>query len=209
MLKLKRKNHYPLLSKKDSVLKTREILYVAGIFNKQDTLHFFINHWPSRFSGLLETKPIRIEAARLLRQKVIGLNEKYSSPKIVILGDFNDQPNDESIKDHLGAVKVLDQIEPTSLYNLSADWQGNGFGTLKYQLQWSVFDQIIVSGSLLKTGHGLYTAPENASILKQSFLFEKDEKYGGLKPKRVYIGFKYNGGFSDHLPVLLNLESRN
>ncbi|MBT3383550.1 MAG: endonuclease [Prolixibacteraceae bacterium] len=201
--------HHPLLSKSGLVVKTREILYVKGIFNEQDTLHFFINHWPSRYSGLLETKPLRIEAAQLLKQKVNELKSKYSSPKIIVLGDFNDQPSDESIKNHLGAVNVSDQIEPTGLYNLSADWPGTGLGTLKYQLQWFVFDQIIVSGSLLKQGSGLFVKIENASILKQSFLFEKDEKYGGLKPKRTYIGFKYNGGFSDHLPVLFKLEKEN
>ena len=159
--------HYPLFSRMDSVINTREIQYVKGIINEQDTLHFFINHWPSRYSGLLETKSIRIIAARLLNQKVKELNAKYLSPKIIILGDFNDNPTDESIKNYLGALNVSSQIEPTNLYNLSAGWPGSGLGTLKYQLQWFVFDQIIVSGSLLKTGSGLYTSPENASILKQ------------------------------------------
>lgn len=201
--------HYPLKSNKDSIIKTREILYVSGIVNNKDTLHFFVNHWPSRYSGFLETKQERKTAAKLLRQKVDELNQKFRSPKIIILGDFNDQPTDESIADVLRAKGIENGIYNNELYNLSLRWQKEELGTLKYQLQWSVFDQIIVSAELLQSTNGLNTKPEYATILKHSFLLEKDEKFGGLKPKRTYIGYSYQNGFSDHLPVLLRLKKEN
>jgi len=201
--------HYALKEKNDSVMKSREILYVLGVLNKTDTLHFFVNHWPSRYGGLLETRSKRIEAAKLLRQKVDVLFEKYSSPKIIILGDFNDQPNDESLKDYLKAKKEDDAITDSNLCNLSFNWENNLNGTLKYQSQWDVFDQIIVSGALLNSSSGYVAQSGNATILNHSFLFEKDEKFGGLKPKRTYYGYSYLGGFSDHLPILLKLKKVN
>ena len=74
---------------------------------------------------------------------------------------------------------------------------------------WSVFDQIIVSGVLLNGASGLLAKQSAANIINHSFLFEKDEKYGGSKPNRTYYGYTYQGGFSDHLPVLLQLERVN
>ncbi len=199
--------HYPLKNRKDSILRTREILYVSGVLNGGDTIHFFVNHWPSRYSGFLETKQLRNSAASLLRKKVDLLFEQFRSPKIVIMGDFNDNPTDESLYKILKAKKVNGKVLNSALYNLSYDWGEDGKGTLKYQSQWSVFDQIIVSGFLLNSNFGLVAKPENAKIINHSFLYEKDEKYRGLKLKRTYYGFSYMGGFSDHLPVLLQLEN--
>jgi len=176
---------------------------------EKDTLHIFINHWPSRYSGLLETRPIRDLAAKILRQKIDELNKKFKTPKIIIMGDFNDQPNDESMVKYLHAEQLNDNIEPKTLYNLSYNWLNGRKGTLKFQSQWSVFDQIIVSGALLQPGTGFYTRPENAQIVDKPFLLEKDERNGGMRPFRTYVGFRYQGGFSDHLPVLVQLDSAN
>jgi hypothetical protein len=201
--------YYPLKFKNDSVVASREILYISGIAMGKDTLHFFVNHWPSRYSGLLETRPIRDVAARLLREKVDELFNKYTEPKIIIMGDFNDQPTDESLVKYLRVEKLLGKADLKSLYNMSYNWLEKEGGTLKYQSQWLVFDQIIVSGALLQQRSGFFTQPENAKIIDKPFLLEKDEKYGGTRPFRTYIGFRYHGGFSDHLPVLLKLEAVN
>lgn len=200
--------YYPLIVK-NKPINTREILYVSGILNGKDTLHIFGNHWPSRYSGFLETKSLRKAAAGLLREKFEELNIKYQNPKIVILGDFNDNPEDESISAVLLAKKVELPIAENQLYNLFFDIKTSEQGSMKFQSQWYVFDQIIVSGSLLTATKGICTKPENARILSFPFLLEQDEKYGGQKPFRTYYGFSYNGGFSDHLPVLLQLDSAN
>jgi len=198
--------YYPLLNKEGVVEATREILYVSGITNGQDTIHLFVNHWPSRYSGLLETRTGRNSAAKLLLQKVDDLFERYTSPKIIIVGDFNDQPRDESMLKFLKANEVREKLLNTELYNLSFNWSNEKNGTLKYQMQWSVFDQIIISGVLLNSTNGMGAKPENATIINSPFLLERDERYGGLKPKRTFYGFTYKGGFSDHLPVLLKLN---
>lgn len=201
-------HYYPLIVK-NKQLNTREILFVSGILNGKDTLHIFGNHWPSRYSGFLETKSLRKAAAALLREKVEELYIRHQNPKIIILGDFNDNPEDESISDVLRAKKVESPIVDNQLYNLFYDIKISGQGSMKFQSQWYVFDQIIVSGSLLSAKTGIYVKPENARILTFPFLLELDERYGGQKPFRTYYGFSYNGGFSDHLPVLLQLDSAN
>jgi hypothetical protein len=200
--------YYPLLI--DSVeLNTREILYVSGVSNGTDTIHIFGNHWPSRYSGFLETKDLRKAAASLLESKVEELFEKYKSPKIVIVGDFNDNPEDEALKNILKAGKFELPVVDEKLYNLFFDLKRDNQGSLKFQSQWYIFDQIIVSGSLLSAGFGLTVKPEDAKIIKLPYLLEDDKKFGGKKPFRTYYGFTYNGGFSDHLPVLLRMNSVN
>ncbi|WP_167605018.1 endonuclease/exonuclease/phosphatase family protein [Maribellus sediminis] len=200
-------DYFPLRNDDGSVRQTREILYVSGILAGLDTLHVFINHWPSRYSGLLETRPWRNKAATLLREKVDSILMVHQHAKIVIMGDFNDQPEDESIQRHLKAGELTAPPKPRKLYNLSLGWAAPDVGTLKYQSQWNTFDQIIVSGALLGA-KGIYTKPGWATIIDNAFLFEQDERYGGRKLKRTYIGYTYNGGFSDHLPVKLKLGTR-
>jgi hypothetical protein len=201
-------NYYPLIVSGNK-LDTREMLHVSGILGGKDTIHIFGNHWPSRYSGLMETKSLRKAAAILLRTKVDEIIEKYQSPKIVIVGDFNDNPEDESISEVLMAKKLELPVLETKLYNLFFEKQRISSGSLKFQSQWFIFDQIIISGSLLSTNSGIYVKPENAKILALPFLLEDDRKFGGQKPFRTYYGFSYNGGFSDHLPILLQLNNSN
>ncbi|MCK3685992.1 endonuclease/exonuclease/phosphatase family protein [Maribellus sp. YY47] len=195
-------NYYPLINKDGLVQKTREILYVSGILGGTDTLHIFVNHWPSRYGGLMETRNSRKLAAETLKTEALKILESNPFAKIVIVGDFNDQPNDESLH-YFGAQNLEGEPVNNLFYNLSSSWMSHDSGTLKYQSQWFVFDQIVVSGALLHSKEGLVTGPENASIVKLSFLLEDDERYGGQKPFRTYNGFHYSGGFGDHLPVRL------
>ncbi len=197
--------YYPLEDKNGGVRRSREILYVLGEVNGGDSIHVFVNHWPSRYSGLLETRPARQQAARLLLSKCKEIIQKNDKAKVVIVGDFNDQPIDESIAQDLGATDPL-KNKSAGLYNLSLPWMNKEEGTLKYQGQWFIFDQIIVSPGLLTATNGLSAKPENATICKLPFLFEPDETRGGRKLYRTYTGFRYNGGFSDHLPILLKLQ---
>ncbi len=200
--------YIPLLEDDGSVRNTREILYASGVLAKTDTIHFFVNHWPSRYSGLLKTRPLRNRAAAWLRHHVDSLFQIDEQAKIIIMGDFNDQPNDESIQEYLRVEEVASPLKPQILYNLSLSWAAPDVGTLKYQAQWFIFDQIIVSDALLRNTEGLYAQADWATIIDPDFLFETDERYGGRKLKRTYIGYSYNGGFSDHLPVKLKIGKR-
>ncbi|MBN2814683.1 MAG: endonuclease [Bacteroidales bacterium] len=196
-------NHHAVTAKG---LKTRDILLVKSLLGA-DTCYFAVNHWPSRSSGQLESEKYRFVAARLLRRLTDSLLTISPTTKIVAMGDFNDDPTDASITNYLGALSPGNSLSAAQLYNLTRiPGEGPVGGTLKYQGMWNTFDQIMVSGTLLLAETGLKTALSTFTIFRFGFLLEPDETYNGSKPFRTYIGFRYHGGFSDHLPVYVDLE---
>jgi exonuclease III len=193
----------------DTLSRTRDILYVKGIVLNRDTLHLFVNHWPSRFGGYTETVPKRNFVATVLRSKVDSIMKANPNSKIVIMGDFNDEPTDESVARYLKAGMDSLNVEKHGLYDMMA---GAGYswnrGTIKSREVWNTIDQFIVSEPLLKAASGLYTMPHFVYIYDAPFLLQDDEAWFGQKPFRTYYGFKYIGGFSDHLPILLDLKMK-
>lgn len=185
---------------------TRDILYTKGLTNKNDTLHVFVNHWPSRWGGQLESENKRITAAKVLRSIIDSLYQHTQKPNIIIMGDFNDEPENKSISSVLKAEQFNSALVNNTLYNLTPSAiRENTPGTHKYQGNWGTLDQLILSANLL-TGKGLFTTKNDIHIFNAPFLLEPDEQYLGKKPYRTFIGFKYNGGYSDHLPVFIDLN---
>ncbi|NPD46479.1 MULTISPECIES: endonuclease [unclassified Lentimicrobium] len=183
--------------------KTRDILYVKlRIFN-EDTIHIFVNHWPSRWGGQMASAPKRNYVADILRVKIDSIFNEELTPSIFVMGDFNDEPEDESLRLHLeagspeGSSRMVNVMLP--LVNDKSK------GTHKYQANWGILDQFIVSKFLLLSNNQLQINLHQNPIFAEPYLLEKDEKFLGLKPNRTFIGYKYHGGFSDHLPIFLDL----
>lgn len=185
---------------------TRDILYAKATNYQEDTLHILVNHWPSRWGGAAATEEKRIIAAQTLRKTTDSILKYNSEPKIIITGDFNDEPGDISISEYLRALSPQNDIQSNNLYNLSTNWQKRFRGTHKYQAHWSILDQFIVSGALLFDDDNLHTSPADAYVFEFKPLLEKDKKHMGVKPYRTFSGYRYHGGFSDHLPILLDLK---
>jgi predicted extracellular nuclease len=185
--------------------RTRDIVYAVFQTKQNDILHVFANHWPSRRGGELETQQKRNMMAAALRGKIDFLLKTDPSAKIVITGDFNDNPFNQSITKNLKTQKPGAAVITGNLYNLSSQFiKTYGTGTIKYRGNWAVYDQIIVSGSLLNH-HALNTCESCAGVFNKSFLLTEDKTNMGYAPFRTFTGLKYTGGFSDHLPVYLNL----
>jgi predicted extracellular nuclease len=185
---------------------TRDILYAKTIIS-DDTCHIFINHWPSRSSGQIETDRYRMHAATVLRNTVDSIIIRNAMSKIIIMGDFNDEPTDDSMVKGLRALPAGKELPGKVLYNLSiGPAKGPVRGTLKYQGNWNIFDQIIVSSALLENDKGL-SVSGGFKIFYNSLMLETDESYSGFRPFRTYLGYRYHGGFSDHLPVLIELTA--
>jgi len=183
--------------------RTRDILYVKGVFYQSDTVHIFINHWPSRWGGQMATDPKRKHVADILKSKTDSIFLAEKKPAIIIMGDFNDYPTDESLRIHL---KAGNADEDTQLVNLMLPYAKKfGFGSHKYQQEWGTLDQIIVSKYLLLPNFHLQLAHKKANIFDAPFLLVPDEKFSGIKPYRTFVGFKYVGGYSDHLPVFIDI----
>lgn len=184
---------------------TRDILYSKGAIG-DDTFHIFINHWPSRWGGQAASEPKRIEAASVLRGIVDSIFRTDPDSKIIITGDFNDGPENNSILKELGAVGDQESLSHPGLYNYMHKLKSAGIGTHKYQMEWNTLDQFIVSSGLLMDTANIYTDYNSATIFEAAFLLEEDPFNPGVKPFRTYAGPRYLGGYSDHLPILLKLK---
>ncbi len=181
---------------------TRDILYVKGTVNEQDTIHFFVNHWPSRYGGQLATAPKREKAAQVLKSKFDSILNVIPNANILAMGDFNDHPDDESMKNILKAKRDTIALEKEDLVNLIWQFAPNE-GTHKYQHIWGVLDQFVVSQNLVFGKNKLAAPLPNAHIFKADWLLEDDEV--GQKLNRTYVGFKYHDGYSDHLPIFVDI----
>jgi len=184
----------------------RHIMYVKGIVSTRDTLHIFVNHWTSRFGGRENTQDARNFNGNALKIITDSILSVQPDAGIVIVGDFNDNPEDESLFLHLGALNP--DTTPTGaakLYNLSFAPRSRGEGTLHYR-GWDMFDQVIVSSSLLNPKRKSLKAQEMEIVKKHWMLFQGS---GGVaRPDRTMSGGRYFGGFSDHLPVLVRLRQQ-
>ncbi len=186
---------------------TRDILYVAGTTNTNDTLHVFVNHWPSRWGGQMETEGKRMHVAKLVKKETDSIFKTNPNANIIIMGDLNDHPTDRSVLEVLKAQTEFDKIKPKKLYNTSYYLEHEkNLGTHKYNGQWGILDQIIVSGGLMDTTSSISCTLDDSHIFNADFLLEPDEKYTGKRVNRTYIGFKFHGGYSDHLPIYIDLK---
>lgn len=196
----------PFRNPNDSTMVSRDMLYAKFYDYREDTIHCFVNHWPSKYRGELETVEARNCAARIVRRKVDSIVAAVPEAKIIIMGDFNDTPDAQCIHEVLGAKHRSEITDEDLLVNLFARPEEVDFkGTLKHQDTWSIFDQIIVSKSLIDS-EKLHGNSSDARIIHEPMLLMEDGTYHGVKLHRTYIGPKYQGGFSDHLPVVLLLR---
>lgn len=207
LFKLLEKNEYELVLSGKDAHPTRNILHAVGQVVSGDTLDVFVCHFPSRYGGQLESEGGRIDAAKLLRDKADSLFSVRKDAYIIIMGDFNDHPDNKSINQVLKARSLNYHLNKNELYNMFLNRiNERDFGTLKYQGQWNVLDQFIVSGNLLMKENSLKINNNEAHIFNADFLTEKDEKYGGVRPYRTNLGPRYIGGFSDHFPIFMDLN---
>ena len=186
-------------------LKTREILYVSGKLYESVQCHIFVNHWPSRRGGQIASEPKRIIAAKKLKQVVDSLvcNDPYAN--IIIMGDFNDEPVNRSLKEILYAGDPENINDSYGLFNLMYPLYKRGYGThfrVNNINEPSVLDQIIVSSSMLCEENKIRSEDQKGHIYQKEFLMDK--KNG--RPLRTYQGLKYLGGFSDHLPIYADFQ---
>ncbi len=199
-------NEYEIQFKDKNARPTRNLLHATGRVINGDSLDVFLCHWPSRSGGQRETEHARVDAANLLRTKVDSLFAVRQKANIIIMGDFNDHPDNKSIFKTLKARSINYFRSDFELYNLFFHkMKKRDFGTYFFQGKWEVLDQIIVSGNMLTDSSSVYVKDGEAHVFKPDFLLETDKATGKKKPYRTYLGLRYVGGFSDHLPVFVDL----
>ena len=180
---------------------TRDILFAKVLLDDLDTLFVMVNHWPSRWGGAAVTHPKRQRAARIVKEVCDSLEAENTQRKVLIMGDFNEPAKSDIFYKDMGVGAPSDS---NWLVSPALDLPP-GVGTLKYQHSWDLFDQIIISRPVLTDTVGYRMTEPHMKIIKLPFLLQKDETFGGEKLFRTYEGFKYVGGYSDHLPVFIDL----
>ncbi len=186
--------------------KVRDILYVKGRADGE-MLHIFVNHWKSRSGGKKATEQMRIFTAVVLRRAVDSILNFEPQAKIIIMGDFNDEPTNTSIMQILMAADKRKNISRRDLYNLMYDMHNfHDTGTYSYKSRWLMLDQIILSYPFLLDKTGWHTDYAGGHIFSQEGMLYDNPKAGRPVPNRTYGGNNYFGGISDHLPVYCTLE---
>lgn len=164
---------------------TRDILYVSALYEQRDTVHVMMCHLPSQLGGASNTDWKRQRAKSLIQSQIDSILLLQPSANIVVMGDMNTSAQD----DLMGMVNLMIPI------------QKMGQGTHKYQGIWTCLDQFYVSQSI--------ATKATTTIFSPWWLLEEDAKYLDYKPHRTYIGYRYNDGYSDHLPIVLHLRLDN
>ena len=218
----------PLIIPPDSVARTRDMLYVRAFVEaspvppdsgmsgnrlskdasgtgtgkhpcanrKKTCLHLFVCHFPSKYGGATETDHKRAAAARLLRRHMDSLYSKDSTAFILAMGDLNTHALDS----------VLAPLRSQPYLNLMASptWRPRfaryRIGSHKFREEWSTIDHIILPRRILPWIRG-----KQAFVFARGFLLQSDERYMGIKPFRSFYGARHLGGYSDHLPVYIDL----
>ncbi|MCF8224274.1 MAG: hypothetical protein K9J30_00195 [Bacteroidales bacterium] len=184
--------------------KLRGILYVKGTGPDGKTLHLFVNHWKSRRGGVAETEYLRESTAVALRNFIDQLKEIEDDPRIIIMGDLNDEPTNNSIYSVLNAGNKRKNIAENDLYNLFYDIHNLDLGgSYNYRGTWQMYDHIIISYSLLNRDDLLSTTFDGGKILKEKWMLYHDERNRVYVPNRTYGGNNYYGGISDHFPIFV------
>ena len=168
---------------------TRDILLVSGLLDGEK-VHVIVNHWSSRREGAEETESKRMASSHKVSEIITSLRLENENAKIIVIGDFNDEPHSNSIKQLVEGFDLFNPMEALRSYNR---------GTSYYKRQWNLFDQIFISTNFFKTSDTLLEF-SSANIFDEDFLKLFNGPYKG-SPFRTYVGKKYKGGYSDHFPV--------
>ena len=212
-VKILRSRPVPVVFPFDTSSKNRDLLYAVAELPNQDSVHIFVNHWTSRYSGFAPTIIKRNYYASLVRMMCDSILSENHFANIVIGGDFNDYPEDESITGILRAKDWEKEGVRTEenrwdeLYDLMFHFAKlQNIGTHKHEDFWGCLDHIIVSRALLNGSPQTTIENGQAHIFKAPFMVEPDEKYDGYRVFRTYSGPRYIGGYADHLPVFIRID---
>lgn len=185
---------------------TRDQLVVSGVFDGEP-MHFIVVHWPSRSGGEMTTRPRRNAAAALSRRLVDSLLAIDNNAKVFVMGDLNDDPVDESLRKYLRASGNPGRLKEGELFNAMFPLFRKGIGSLNYRDGMNLFDQIIVTPSLVQSDYTSYRLL-HARVFNSPFLTQKDGQYKGY-PLRSFVGTVWQGGYSDHFPVYVIIVREN
>ena len=188
-------------------LRTRYVLYAKCVIKEaEDTLHLFVNHWPSKIGGVKSSDQPRMFIANAVKERCDSILYFDSHARIILMGDFNDTPESEPIKNLcLYDAEQDDAVQNDAkqsggqrLINLAETQSAHAWGTgsYKFKERWEAIDQFIVRDS----------AGMKMNVFTHPSLFKEDKNFLGKQINRSIKGVRYTGGASDHLPIILQVK---
>ena len=181
---------------------TRDQLLVSGLFDGEP-MHFIVMHWPSRFGGEKRSLPGRVAAATLCRHIADSILREDANAKIIMMGDYNDYPDNKSVTEYLRASGDMKDLRDGEFFNPMYDLHKKGYGTNYFRDVPGVLDQTVITPGLLPTDYSTYQF-KVAKVHNKEFLKQHGGRYNGY-PFRTFAGGVWMGGYSDHFPVYVIL----
>ncbi len=193
----------------ESYILTRDILEVNGIL-MGEPVSILVGHWPSRSGGEKASAPRRLAAAKVMKRVTDSLMRLGNNQKVILMGDFNDDPNSPSLTEGLGSINKEKQVRDGDLFNTTAKLYRKGYGTLAYRDTWNLFDNIVITSNLLRGKKSEWQVLRDkrtgafGRISQNPKLIQQTGHYKGY-PFRTFSGDKFQNGYSDHFPVFIYL----
>lgn len=185
-----------------AAFRTRDILMVHGLIEGE---HFavYVTHLPSRIGG--KGSDLRSRGAEIIYNHAMKMEAKYPGIKIVVMGDMNDNPFDESQAVVLHGKRDLKDVGPKDFFSPFYKMLEDGYGSLAYQGEWNIYDIIQVNNSLAKgNGFKVQTISKGyyGRIFKKPFMTQQTGQYKG-QPFRTFSNGAFINGYSDHYPTYI------
>ncbi len=193
---------YPVYSSGDT-LATRSVLF-SKLADDKDTLGIVVTHWPSRRGGVSATEKLRKIVSDMIKEKILEIENEL---KIVVMGDFNCEPDSDLIINLINSSG--DNKKGYSYFNPSISTSFKEYGSYKYQGLWLQYDQFILNRNLLDAYKGYSYVENSFSVIRHDYMLSTDKTYRGMKPFSTFAGPRYSGGYSDHLPIIIDLDTDN
>lgn len=200
--KLSSSKNFILNLESDTTFRTRSQLLVSGDL-LGERIHFIVAHWPSRSGGEKRSNPNRVAAAKLGRSIIDSIQKHEINAKIIYMGDLNDDPTNESLTRFMLSNGKKNKVKKDELFNPMYEMYKKGIGSLAWRDTWNIFDQLLLTSSLLN-GNSKELQYYDCKVFNKPFLIQADGSYKGY-PFRTFAGGNYKGGYSDHFPVYLYL----
>ena len=190
--------------------RTRAVLEVRCTIG-DEMFAFYVAHLPSRIGG--KSNDLRSRGAEIIHENAMALMEKYPGIKIVVMGDMNDNPVDESMVTYLHGKETIKEVGPQDFFNPFLSMIKAGYGSLAYQGVWCIFDIIMVNSNLVNAPKGTYSIQPLVKkkfygrVFQQPFMTQQEGQYKGT-PKRTSSNGAFINGYSDHYPTYIVISTK-
>lgn len=178
---------------------TRDQILLTGFLDGEE-MNFIVNHWPSRRGGEAISSLLREKAAALNVKIIDSLQKLNPNAKVITMGDLNDGPFNSSLKKVLKTKANKSDLQPLGMYNPMENISKKGIGTIAFRDAWDVFDQVILTESIIRADYSTYKFWK-AGVYNASFMIQSTGQYKGYGLRNTLTV----PGFSDHFPVYIYL----